>query len=127
MTLLSFLSRLKSLLDIVEQLNRRAETDQKAYDVFVSNHPVSIMSSKGYTQWKGSTSRKHAMEDINNQLHKEEKGWRGLWESRDIYKQEFPVFEAFRDKCKQEIKTSKYLYTIKVLGRKRGGEGRLDV
>ena len=111
-----FPPRLKSLLKIVTDLNGRAEADQKAYNNFVKNHSVSEYSAKGYIQWKGSASRKQALEDIEGGLHVN-KGWRGLWKYRDVYQVEFP-FEAFRDKCKQEIKTSKYLQTLKIMGKK---------
>jgi hypothetical protein len=41
------------------------------------NHPVSHYSTRGFIQWKGSDSRKQALEDIEGGLHFD-KGWRGL-------------------------------------------------
>ena len=111
-----FGARLKSLVKIVKELSQRAKADQEAYDNFVDRHLVSKNSAKGYIQWKGSASRTQALEDIKGGLHLD-KGWRGLWKHRDVYQAEFP-FEAFRDKCKQEVKTSKYLHTLKKMGKK---------
>ena len=39
-----------------------------------------------------------------------------LYGSRPEYYQNFPL-DAFRDKVNQEIRTSKYLYTLKVRGK----------
>lgn len=113
----NFPSRFKSLLKIVEELDNRAEVDEEAFQNFVSNHKSSISKHtfKGYPQWKGSNERKLAIEDIKNDLHKEN-GFRWLWSSRDGVYKVFP-FEAFRDKCKQEIKTSKYIHYLKENGK----------
>ena len=111
-----FPSRLSSVRKSVKDLEAKAAEDQRAYEIFVEKHPVATHSHKGYIQWKGSESRRLVLIDLEAKKHEEPGTFRTLWESREIYKTEFP-FKAFRDKCKQEIRTSKYVYTMRIKGK----------
>ena len=110
-----FSSRLSTIRTIVAENDGRAEADQKAFENFKNNHPGSIYSQKGYIQWLGSPARKLLLQDLKDGLHntltKSE-----LYDSRVEYYSEFTL-SVFRDKVNQEIRTSKYVHTIKVKGK----------
>jgi hypothetical protein len=114
-----FSDRLKALRDIVELNITRAEDDQQAFDDFVANNPVSYYSSKGYRQWQGSEAQIMARKDIKDVNFEGMGKYRRLYNSRALYYQEYP-YEAFKDKIRQEIRTSKYKHTIKVRGKAFG-------
>lgn len=115
-----FSGRLSSLRKTVREKNLRAKDDQAAFDLFVTNHNVSMFSSKGYTQWQGSDAQKKAKKDIDDgkleKGHPNYVGYRALFSEKREYHEHFP-FPAFRDKMRQEIKTGKYLHTLKVKGK----------
>ena len=111
-----FSSRLSNLRKIVKTNTDRARSDKAAFDRYVANHSVSMFSAKGFIQWQGSASQQQAKKDI--EAGKLEKGgqnyvgFRQLFED-PVYHEHFP-FKAFRDKMRQEIKTAKYIHTIKL-------------
>lgn len=109
-----FESRLRSLRKKILELDDRAAEDRKAFDIFNKNHQVSHFSHKGYIQWQGSDAQELIWDDIEDgkleSMTKKE-----LWESRPEYKEEFPL-EAFRKKIEQEIRTSKYVHTVRKKG-----------
>lgn len=109
-----FGGRLSSLRDIVKASKKRADVDKKAFENFVSNHPVSTHSAKGYIQWQGSTAQVLAKADIAVTPLEPKGAYRTLYSSRPEY-QQFP-FKAFSDKIRQEIQTAKYIHTLKVKG-----------
>ena len=111
-----FSSRLSSLRSIVKERKSRAEIDQQLFEAFISNHPASANSHKGYIQWQGSEAQKLARQDIAEDRHKTPMGKKGLYNSRAEYYENFPL-KVFRDKLNQEIKTAKYLYTLKAKGK----------
>ncbi len=109
-----FKSRLRSLRDKISELDKRAEEDRKAFDVYKKNHEVSLFSHKGYIQWQGSDAQDLLWDDIEaGKLGTMTK--KQLWESRPEYREEFPLF-AFRKKVEQEIRTSKYVHTVRMKG-----------
>jgi hypothetical protein len=114
-----FSNRIKALRDIVQLNNSRAVDDQAAFDNFVANNPVSYYSSKGYIQWQGSDAQLMAQKDIKSSDFDGRGKYRRLYNSRAMYHEEFP-YEAFKDKIRQEIRTSKYKHTIKVRGKAHG-------
>jgi hypothetical protein len=114
-----FPGRLNALRKIVSFNNDRAEDDQDAFDDFVANNPVSHHSSKGYIQWQGSEAQLMAHRDIKGAKFEGSGKYRRLYNSRAIFYQEFP-YEAFKDKIRQEIRTSKYKHTITVRGKTFG-------
>jgi hypothetical protein len=109
-----FKDRLSRLRTKIHQLNDRAKDDLEAFENYKSNHKPSLFSHKGYIQWQGSDAQELLLDDIAKNMHKTMKP-EELWLSRNEYKNEFPL-HAFRDKLRQEIKTAKYLYTLKERG-----------
>jgi hypothetical protein len=125
-----FSSRVSGVRKIIQECVGRAAVDLEAFNNFKANNPVSQFSHKGYEQWQGSDAQEYLKEDIDQflkdlELLKEKKKknvlenikekrsfpYKELWGSRRAYYEHFPL-DVFRDKVKQEIRTSKYLYTI---------------
>ena len=109
-----FSSRLATIRATIKQLEKRSDDDEKAFDQYVSNHPVSLYDRKGYKQWQGSNSQELARIDIQAGLLNQ--GYKTLYNSREEYFMEFG-FKEFSDKIRQEIGTKKYLHTLKVKGK----------
>lgn len=105
-----FKTRLSTMRSKIAQLNRRADDDWEAYQVFISIHTPSKFSKKGYIQWQGSTSQELLWDDLELERHLQMTPWE-LWKSRPEYQKEFPL-KAFRSKLEQEIRTGKYLFTL---------------
>ena len=112
---LKFSSRLGLLRTIIKDANNHAEADQEAFENFKANHPTSLFSHKGYIQWQGSEAQERLLEDIEAGFH-ESMSKKELWESRPEYYANFPL-DAFRDKVYQEVRTAKYLHTLKIKGK----------
>ena len=110
-----FSARLASLRKVIADADNRAEADQAAFENFKANHPVSLFSYKGYIQWQGSEAQESLLEDMEAGLH-QSMGKKALWEHRNEYYENFPL-NAFRDFVYQEVRTSKYLHTLKVKGK----------
>jgi hypothetical protein len=110
-----FGDRLNGIITIVKKMENRAEEDYEAFLQYMENYPVSYANWKGYIQWQGSESRRLALIDLeaNQEIAL---GYRQLYERRPEYYNEFP-FDVFRDKCRQEIQTKKYIHTLKVKGK----------
>ena len=118
-----FSGRLAGVRKIIKRKNTRADEDRAAFDKFVENNPVSYFSHKGYIQWQGSESQRLLKKDIRdgtiNGYTKEKYKYHKMqfWLSRQEYYDEFPL-HVFRSKIRQEIRTKKYLHTLKVMGKK---------
>jgi hypothetical protein len=110
-----FSSRLSSLRKTIKDANTRAEDDEEAFENYKQNHAPSSFSHKGYIQWQGSEAQELLLEDMEAGLH-EQLEKKELWLSRKEYCENFPL-RAFRDKIYQEIRTAKYLHTLKVKGK----------
>jgi hypothetical protein len=109
-----FKSRLQNLRKKILELDSRAAKDRKAFDIYKKNHKVSQLSYKGYIQWQGSDAQELIWDDIKaGKLDRMTK--KQLWESRPEYKDKFPL-AAFRKKIEQEIRTSKYVHTVRTRG-----------
>jgi len=116
-----FSSRLSSLRKTIAVKDARAEADQIAVDLFIKNRDApSLFSSKGYIQWQGSEAQKKVRLIIKEKTFLDENdkfvGYRMIYESDETFHDEFP-YKAFRDKFRQEIRTGKYLYTLKIKGK----------
>jgi hypothetical protein len=107
-----FPNRLKALRDKIKELDSRADEDELAFKIYKKNHKPSLFSHKGYIQWQGSSAREYLLDDLDDYLKDPNKKPKDLWLSREEYRNEFPL-DAFRDKIKQEIRTTKYLRTLK--------------
>jgi hypothetical protein len=122
--LAKFGSRIAGVRKQVKQKNDRAKEDKEAFDTFCNNHEIQHYSRKGHIEWQGSESQKLALKDLEDGLHdlsikgtrKQKGGYRRFYESRPEYYEEFE-FKLFCDKIRQQIKTKKYLHTLKVRGK----------
>lgn len=105
-----FSSRLSALRKTIDEKEDRKRLDQEAFDNYVANHPVSLVSHKEYIQWQGSDAQELALEDIQQNVHNTTKWkvWHGL---RREYYENFPQ-RVFADKIRQELRTAKYLHTL---------------
>ena len=96
-----FSSRLSRLRKKIRNLNSRAEDDQRAFDLFVANHPVSLVSSKGCIQWQGSAAQTQAKKDLEDGKlevgNANYKGYRELCENTLVHNNNFP-FKEWSDK-----------------------------
>ena len=125
-----FSSRVSGVRKIIQECVGQAAVDLEAFNNFKANNPVSQFSHKGYEQWQGLDAQEYLKEDIDQflkdlELLKEKKKknvlenikekrsfpYKELWGSRRAYYEHFPL-DVFHDKVKQEIRISKYLYTI---------------
>ena len=109
-----FPGRLARVRAEIKHSKNRAVEDLEAFKLYMRNHEVSYFPHKGYIQWQGSDARDLLLDDMMNGLHIGTKP-KTLWESRSEYCEEFPL-DVFRDKIQQEIRTGKYLHTIKTKG-----------
>jgi hypothetical protein len=109
-----FSSRLATIRGIIKQLEKRADDDNAAFELYVANHPVSRYDRNGHQHWQGSVSQELAKADIEAGLVRQ--GYRNLYNSREEYFMEYG-FKEFYDKIKQEIKTMKYIHTLNVKGK----------
>ena len=81
----------------------------------IENNPVSTASHKGYAEWQDDIAQGILLEDIESNLHIT-MGTAGLYRLRPEYYEEYPL-DVFRDKLKQELRTAKYLHTLRVKGK----------
>jgi len=110
-----FKDRLNRLRDKVMALDKRADEDLAAFQNYKKNHSPSLFSHKGYIQWQGSSAQEYLWEDLDAYMKDPNMKPSDLWKSRPEYMNEFPL-QAFSDKIKQEIRTAKYLKTVKERG-----------
>ena len=112
-----FNGRLSDLRELVLKEQSHADSDQVAFQRFVHNHPtISLFSRLGTIQWQGSPAQKLLRQDLKEDRHKN-MSTRDLYGSRPEFYNEFPI-KMFRDCLRQEIKTAKYLHTLKVKGKR---------
>jgi hypothetical protein len=110
-----FAARLASVrADILSNKDRSLD-DMSAFELYLLNHNVSLYSRKGYIQWQGSDAQCCLLEDISNGCLLTEQKPKELWESRQEYYENFPL-DVFRKNIQQEVRTAKYLHTIKTKG-----------
>ena len=111
-----FRGRLNRLRAKIKELDSRADEDLEAFRAYKRNHKPSLFSHKGYIQWQGSTAQELLWDDLDAYLKDPNQKPKDLWMSRKEYRDEFPL-DAFRDKIKQEIRTQKYIRTLKARAR----------
>ena len=110
-----FPSRLSSLRGAVRKRLKRADDDRASFERYVQNHTISHFNHAGLIQYQGSDAQEFLKNDIELGLHLRQSK-QALWASRPEYYLNFPL-HVFRDKLQQEIRTAKYLYTLKVRGK----------
>lgn len=107
-----FKNRLKALRKKILELNDRSAEDEQAFENYKANHQPSLFSHKGYAQYQGSTTQELLLDDLDAFMNDPTMKPKDLWMSRKEYMREFPL-DAFRDKIYQEIRTAKYIRTLK--------------
>lgn len=106
--------RLERLRQNLRDCEKRAEVDEVAFERYKANHKPSLFSHKGYIQWQGSNAQELLWDDIEaGKLNTMNAG--ELWRSTKAYQDEFPL-DAFRKKVEQEVRTGKYIATLKARG-----------
>lgn len=110
-----FGDRLNKLRENIIGNTKRADEDLAAFENYIENHEVSLFSHKGYAQWQGSTAQELLWDDLDEYRNNPNMKPKDLWLSREEYHQEWPL-HAFRSKLEQEIRTAKYLHTMKTKG-----------
>lgn len=99
---------------IINDADNQAQANQEAFEYFKNNHPLSLLSHKGYIQWQGSDAQELLLHDMEQKLHET------LWKKelcgtqRENFEQ-FPL-SVFWDKIYQEQPMAKHLYTCLVMG-----------
>ena len=110
-----FSGRLSSIRKTVLLSKSRSESDRISLMKHIENNPVSTASHKGYAEWQDDIAQGILLEDIESNLHIT-MGTAGLYCLRPEYYEEYPL-DVFRDKLKQELRTAKYLHTLRVKGK----------
>ncbi len=86
--------RLVRLRQSIRDANNRADEDLQAFRPYKKNHKPALFSHKGYLQWHGSDAQEQIWDDIKAES----------------------TLAVFKLKVAQEIRTQKYLDTIKERG-----------
>lgn len=107
-----FEERLQSIWEKMKLEMNRADKDVEYFEEFLSYNDVAYTNKFGMIQWQKSDAQEQALVDIaENNVR--DFGYRHLFDNNPVYNQNF-TYEVFKDKMKQEIRTKKYLETLKV-------------
>lgn len=115
--------RIKSLRNSFAENESRAKMDLEAFKNFTARNEPSEFSRHGYIQWQGSAAQRLLQQDLEDGQHNKMSKM-DLWSSRVEYYRDFPL-KVFRDKVYQEIRTSKYLHTLKHEGEREEAQEEL--
>lgn len=110
--------RLKRMQAACQENVNRAQDDQEAFELYRDNHPIAIHNRHGHIQWQGSESQRLLKIDMADNLHVDMKK-EDLWGSRPEYYECFPL-KVFRDRIYQELRTGKYIHTLKTRSKPKG-------
>jgi len=110
----TFIRRLRSLRQQVKRDKGRARSDMKALMIAMKNHPAPSLNHRGEPQWNGSAAQRLLKEDIAAGKHLAV-GFKPSKLRLDVNRPEYRAFsvDTFRWKVQQEVRTKKYLYTLK--------------
>jgi hypothetical protein len=89
--------------------------DVEAFDNYRQNHQPFLFSHHGYPEGQGSEAQRLLKIDLEAQKQ-DTMSKMDLWDSRPEFHTQFPL-KVFRDKINQEIRTAKYLHTIREQGK----------
>ena len=107
-----FEERLKAIYEKNVEERNHAEEDLAYLEEYMENNEVSYFNKKGMIQWQGSEAQEQAWVDLEaNAFH--DFGYRHIFANNKVYHKNFG-YDEFCDKIKQEIRTKKYLHTVKV-------------
>lgn len=112
----NFTRRLRDLREIVKRDKSRAIEDKQALAISIRNHPVPEKNHKGEPQWNGSAAQQLLKVDMEAGKHKFMKP-SDLRKTRPEYQLFLP--DTFRWKIQQNIRTEKFLYTLKIKADKK--------
>ena len=108
----TFTGRLLGLRKIVKRDKKRADDDKRELRIAIENHKPPSHNHRGEPQWNGSEAQALLKQDIADGKHLTMKPSELRWlEGREAYR--FFENDTFRWKIRQEVRTSKYLYTLK--------------
>ncbi|MEL7338866.1 MAG: hypothetical protein AAGM67_00165 [Bacteroidota bacterium] len=107
-----FRHRLNAIRNKIKDMDSRAALDEVALENYKANHKPSLFSHKGYIQYQGSTIQELLLDDLAGFQQDPNMKPKDLWMSRQEYMDELPL-HAFRDKIYQEIRTDKYIRTLR--------------
>jgi hypothetical protein len=110
-----FSSRLSTLRTQYHECMMRDAMDVEAFDNYRQNHQPSLFSHHGYPEWQGSEAQRLLKIDLEAKKQ-DTMSKMDLWDSRPEFHAHFPL-KVFRDKINQEIRTAKYLHTIRERGK----------
>ena len=100
-----FLRRLNDLRSQIQASLSRADDDEKAYQIFVKNHPTATVSTRGYPEWDGSKAQALLKEDMAKGVHTVDDFYPKDFRATRPEYEEFPL-KVFRDHVYQAIRTS---------------------
>ena len=110
-----FSSHLSSLRTQYHERMMRDAMDIGAFDNYRRNHQPSLFSHHGYPEWQGSEAQRLLKIDL--EAKKQDTMSRmDLWDSKPEFYEHFPL-KVFRDKLNQEVRTAKYLHTLRERGK----------
>ena len=89
--------------------------DVEAFDNYRRNHQPSLFSHHGYPEWQGSEAQRLLKINLEGKK-KDTMSKMDLWDSTPEFHEHFRL-KAFRDKINQEIRTAKYLHSIRERGK----------
>jgi len=109
----TFTGRLLRLRNLIKKDKKRALKDHRALATALQNHPVPLLDDHGRPQWNGSVAQSQLKRDIAEGMHKTFTPLE-LYnhEHRNMYRTALSAKE-FRWKIQQEVRTAKYLHTLK--------------
>jgi len=109
----TFTRRLRGLREMIAGDFDRSSRDKNALQIAMKVHPPPRLNHKGKPQWNGSLAQALLKYDISQGRH-ETMTVMELYnkENRELYRKTLSA-EDFRWKIQQEVRTKKYLYTLK--------------
>lgn len=107
----TFTRRLGDLRKQVKRDTGRAQDDKNALQKAINKHPVACLNHHGKPQWNGSVAQALLEYDMLHGKHTRMTPAE-LREERKEYKRALSVND-FRWKIRQNVRTEKYLYTLK--------------
>ena len=107
-----FEERLLSIWEKCKAEMDRAAEDLAAFEEFMEYNEVKLFNRQGTIQWQGSEAQQQALVDLaENNIG--EFGYQHVFQSNEVYHENF-TYGLWKEYIKQEIRTEKYLHTVKV-------------
>ena len=107
-----FEERLLAIWEKYKAERDRAAEDLAAFEEFMEYNEVKLFNRQGTIQWQGSEAQAQALVDLAENNIKDY-GYKHVFQSNAVYHENFP-YGLWKEYMKQEIRTKKYLHTVKV-------------